>query len=80
MKYRDFRMKYSMINPCRIKTIHSSVVKVMQEKIDFFKSNSGLNSIDYNTISGQLTILNGKLEDIYVRERIRNLICLKNLE
>lgn len=37
-----------------------SVVKVMQEKIDFFKSNSGLNSIDYNTISGQLTILNGK--------------------
>lgn len=22
MKYRDFRMKYSMINPCRIKTIH----------------------------------------------------------
>ena len=37
-----------------------SLVKVMQEKIDFFKSNSGLNSIDYNTISGQLTILNGK--------------------
>ena len=37
-----------------------SVVKVMQEKIDFFKSNSGLNSIDYNTISDQLTILNGK--------------------
>ena len=37
-----------------------SVVKVMQEKIDFFKSNSGMNSIDYNTISGQLTILNGE--------------------
>ena len=37
-----------------------SVVKVMQEKIDFFKSNSGMNSIDYNAISGQLTILNGK--------------------
>ena len=37
-----------------------SVAKVMQEKIDFFKSNSGLNSVDYNTISGQLTILNGK--------------------
>ena len=35
-----------------------SVVKVMQEKIDFFKSNSGMNSIDYNAISGQLTILN----------------------
>ena len=37
-----------------------SVVKVMQEKIDFFKSNSGMNSIDYNAISGQLTILNKK--------------------
>ena len=37
-----------------------SVVKVMQEKIDFFKLNSGMNSIDYNVISGQLTILNGK--------------------
>ena len=31
----------------------------MQEKIDFFKSNSGMNSIDYNAVSGQLTILNG---------------------
>ena len=29
-----------------------SVVKVMQEKIDFFKSNSGMYSIDYNAISG----------------------------
>ncbi len=37
-----------------------SVVKVMQEKIDFFKSNSGKNSIDYNAISGQVTIQNGK--------------------
>ena len=32
----------------------------MQEKIDFFKSNSGLYSIDYNAVSGQLTILNEK--------------------
>lgn len=32
----------------------------MKEKLDFFKSNSGMNSIEYNTISGQLTILNGK--------------------
>ena len=31
--------------------------EVMQEKIDFFKSNSGMSSIDYNAISGQLTIL-----------------------
>ena len=37
-----------------------NVFKVMQEKIDFFKSNSGMNSIEYNAISGQLTILNGK--------------------
>ena len=44
-----------------------SVVKVMQEKIDFFKSNSGMNSIDYNAISGQLTILNGKQQILYQR-------------
>ena len=37
-----------------------NVVRVMKEKLDFFKSNSGMNSIEYNTISGQLTILNGK--------------------
>ena len=41
-----------------------SLVKVMQEKIDFFKSNSGLNSIDYNAVSGQLTILNGKQQTL----------------
>ena len=44
-----------------------SLVKVMQEKIDFFKSNSGMNSIDYNAISGQLTILNGKQQIICQR-------------
>ena len=44
-----------------------SVVKVMQEKIDFFKSNSGINSIDYNAVSGQLTILNGKQQILYQR-------------
>ena len=37
-----------------------NVVRVMKEKLDFFKSNSGMNSIEYNTILGQLTILNGK--------------------
>lgn len=42
--------------------------KVMQEKIDFFKSNSGMNSIDYNAVSGQLTILNGK----------RQILCQRN--
>ena len=41
-----------------------SLIKVMQEKIDFFKSNSGKNSIDYNAVSGQLTILNGKQQTL----------------
>ena len=45
-----------------------SVVKVMQEKIDFFKSNSGMNSIDYNAVSGQLTILNGKQQILCQRD------------
>ena len=47
-----------------------SVVKVMQEKIDFFKSNSGMNSIDYNTISGQLTILNGEHQILCQRDNL----------
>ena len=42
--------------------------KVMQEKIDFFKSNSGKNSIDYNASSGQLTIINEKQKIIYQRD------------
>ena len=66
MKYRDFRMKYSVTDLYRTKIIRR-VVKVMQEKIDFFKSNSGMNSIDYNAISGQLTILNGKQQIICQR-------------
>ena len=44
-----------------------NIVKIMQEKIDFFKSNSGEKSIDYNAISGQLTILNGKQQIICQR-------------
>jgi len=45
-----------------------SLIKVMQEKIDFFKSNSGKNSIDYNASSGQLTIINEKQKIIYQRD------------
>ena len=45
-----------------------SVVRIMQEKIDFFKSNSGMNSIDYNTISGQLAILNEKQQILCQRD------------
>ena len=37
-----------------------NIVRIMQEKIDFFKANSGMSSIDYNAISGQLIMLNGK--------------------
>ena len=49
------------------KTYSQGIVKVMQEKIDFFKSNSGMNSIDYNAISGQLTIQNGKQQIVCQR-------------
>ena len=45
-----------------------SVIKILQEKIDFFKTNSGMNSIDYNASSGQLTIINEKQKIIYQRE------------
>ena len=45
-----------------------SVVKIMQEKIDFFKSNSGKNSIEYNAISGQLTIINEKQQILCQRD------------
>ena len=45
-----------------------NLIKVMQEKIDFFKSNSGMNSIDYNAVSGQLTILNGKQQILCQRD------------
>ena len=44
-----------------------SVVKVMP-LFDFFKSNSGMNSIDYNAISGQLTILNGEHQILCQRD------------
>ena len=50
------------------KNYSQSVVKVMQEKIDFFKSNSGKNSIEYNAISGQLTIINGKQQILCQRD------------
>ena len=45
-----------------------SLIKVMREKIDFFKSNNGMNSIDYNAISGQLTILNGEHQILCQRD------------
>ena len=44
-----------------------SILRVMKEKVDFFKANSGMGSIDYNTSSGQLTILNRKQQILYQR-------------
>ena len=40
----------------------------MQEKIDFFKKNSGRNSVDYNAVSGQLTIINENQQTLYQRD------------
>ena len=45
-----------------------NIVKIMQEKIDFFKLNSGKNSIEYNAISGQLTIINEKQQILCQRD------------
>ncbi len=44
------------------------VIKLMQEKIEFFKTNSSRNSIEYNVISGQLTVINGKQQTLYQRD------------
>ena len=43
-------------------------IKLMQEKIEFFKMNSGKNSIEHNAISGQLTIMNEKKQIICQRD------------
>ena len=40
----------------------------MQEKIDFFKSHSGKNSIEYNAISGQLIIINEEQQILCQRD------------
>ena len=71
MKYHEVRRLSNEIRSDRSlpnQNYSQSVVKVMQEKIDFFKSNSGMNSIDYNAISGQLTILNGEQQIICQRD------------
>ncbi len=50
------------------KNYSQHVIKVMQEKIDFFKKNSGRNSVDYNAVSGQLTIVNENQQTLYQRD------------
>ena len=46
------------------KNYSQRVIKLMQEKIEFFKTNSGKTSIEYNVISGQLSIMNEKQQII----------------
>ena len=50
------------------KNYSQRVIKLMQEKIEFFKTNSGKTSIEYNVISGQLSIMNEKQKIIYQRD------------
>ena len=49
------------------KNYSQHLIKVMQEKIDFFKKNSGRNSVDYNAVSGLLTIINENQQTLYQR-------------
>ena len=50
------------------KNYSQHVIKVMHEKIDFFKKNSGRNSVDYNAVSGQLTMINENQQTLYQRD------------
>ena len=50
------------------KNYSQHIIKVMQEKIDFFMKNSGRNSVDYNAVSGQLTIINENQQTLYQRD------------
>ena len=50
------------------KNYSQRVIKLMQEKIEFFKTNSGKTSIEYNVISGQLSVMNEKQQIICQRD------------
>ena len=50
------------------KNYSQHITKVMQEKIDFFMKNSGRNSVDYNAVSGQLTMINANQQTLYQRD------------
>ena len=50
------------------KNYSQHIIKVMQEKIDFFMKNSGRNSVDYNAVSGQLTRINANQQTLYQRD------------
>ena len=50
------------------KNYSQRVIKLMQEKIEFFKTDSGKISIEYNAISGRLTIINGNRKILCQRD------------
>ena len=50
------------------KNYSQHVIKLMREKIEFFKMDSGKISIEYNTISGRLIIINGNRQILCQRD------------
>ena len=50
------------------KNYSQHVIKFMQEKIEFFKMDSGKISIEYNAISGRLIIINGNRQILCQRD------------
>ena len=44
------------------------VIEIMQEKIKFFKENSGKISMEYNAISGKLVLTDGESQKEYQRD------------
>ena len=52
--------------PC--KDYSQRVIEIMQEKIKFFKENSGKISMEYNAISGNLVLTDGESQKEYQRD------------
>ena len=50
------------------KNYSQHVIELMQEKIEFFKTDSGKISIEYNAISGRMTIINGNRKILCQRD------------
>ena len=50
------------------KNYSQRVIELMQEKIEFFKTDSGKISIEYNAISGRMTIINGNRKILCQRD------------
>ena len=57
-------MKYSATDPYRTQIYSQSILRVMQEKVDFFKANSGMGSIDYNASFRSADYIKRKTADI----------------